>query len=35
MDNTILDSGGRALHIEMLIEILEQPNNGKTELKEI
>ena len=35
MDNTILDSSGTALHIEMWIEILEQPINGKTELKEI
>ena len=35
MDITILDSGGRALHIEMLIGILEQPNRQETELNQI
>ena len=33
MDNTILDYGGEALHIEMLIGITEQPNKQETELK--
>ena len=33
MDNTILDYGGEALHIEMLIGITEQPNKEETELK--
>ena len=35
MDNTILDYGGDALHIEMLIGISEQPNRQETELNQI